>query len=299
MNAGRPSRTAVLVCQGRAAADGRLGVGSFADPVARQLLDEDERWLVDEARSDVLPTRLHERVAVESVRACAQLMVARTVAIDRAVCETVRGQQPGRQVVILGAGLDSRPWRLDCLRGHDVYLVDHEASLADAARRAAGLIPVTRLTRVAVDLSTARLDTVLEAAGHAQATPTTWLWEGVIPYLRRREVEATVAAIARRSSPGSVLVANYQQATLVTTWGRRLGRLLTWAARIDDPLAGEPWRSLWRPLEVAALLAAHGFRVDTDENLAVAAARLGLPARSPRSLESGRVLVAQAQLAAT
>jgi hypothetical protein len=31
------SRTAVLVCQGRAVADGRVAVGRFADPVARRL----------------------------------------------------------------------------------------------------------------------------------------------------------------------------------------------------------------------------------------------------------------------
>ena len=33
------SATAVLVCQGRAVADGRLGVGRFADPVADTLID--------------------------------------------------------------------------------------------------------------------------------------------------------------------------------------------------------------------------------------------------------------------
>jgi hypothetical protein len=31
------SSTAVLVCQGRAAADGRFAVGRFRDPVAREL----------------------------------------------------------------------------------------------------------------------------------------------------------------------------------------------------------------------------------------------------------------------
>jgi hypothetical protein len=33
------SSTAVLVCQGRATADGRYAVGRFSDPIARELLD--------------------------------------------------------------------------------------------------------------------------------------------------------------------------------------------------------------------------------------------------------------------
>ena len=37
------SSTAVLVCQGRATADGRYGVGRFSDPIARELLDPADR----------------------------------------------------------------------------------------------------------------------------------------------------------------------------------------------------------------------------------------------------------------
>lgn len=292
---GRASRTAVFVCQGRAAADGRLGVGSFSDPVARQLLDESELWLVDEARSEVLPTRLHERMRVESIRACAEVMVPRTVAIDHAVCETVlrhEGPRP-RQVVILGAGLDSRPWRLACLRNAEVYLVDQPASLADAVRRTHRLQQLpARLVRVAVDLSQQSLHDALADAGHDPARPTTWLWEGVIPYLTRVSVDEVAGAMGQRSCPGSALVANYQQRSAVTTLGRRLARLLARIARLDDPLRDEPWRSLWQPQELAELLRSHGFRVDTDEDLVAVSARLHLSVGQRRSLASGRVLVA-------
>ena len=45
---GEASRTAVLVCQGRAAAHDRIAVGRFSDPVAMSLLDDDERIVVEQ-----------------------------------------------------------------------------------------------------------------------------------------------------------------------------------------------------------------------------------------------------------
>lgn len=49
------SRTAVLVCQGRAAADGSVAVGRFSDPVAVRLLRAEERTPVDDVRAGVPP----------------------------------------------------------------------------------------------------------------------------------------------------------------------------------------------------------------------------------------------------
>jgi O-methyltransferase involved in polyketide biosynthesis len=112
----RASRTAVLVCEGRACADGRLAVGAFSDPVAAQVLREDERRPVEQARAGELPSDLRERLAVEGVRAVAEGVVPRTVAIDEAVREAANGQ-----VVILGAGLDTRAWRLAELRDAAVF----------------------------------------------------------------------------------------------------------------------------------------------------------------------------------
>ena len=49
------STTAVLVCQGRAAAHGRLAADRFSDPVAERLLDPDERTVVEQARAQRPP----------------------------------------------------------------------------------------------------------------------------------------------------------------------------------------------------------------------------------------------------
>jgi methyltransferase (TIGR00027 family) len=283
----RASRTAVLVCQGRAVADGRAAVGRFADPVAVRLLRDDERRAVDQARAPELPSDVRERLVVEMLRATAQGMVARTVAIDDAI--TAAGH---RQVVILGAGLDTRPWRLGALRDALTFAVDHPASQADARERSEGLTPVGPLEFVPVDLSTDDLGAALVRAGHDPAAPTTWVWEGVVPYLAADDVRATVAALAGRSAPGSVLVVQYQTRSWTATAGRQLSRLVLRLTRTADPLAAEPWRSLWSPKAMAQLLGAHGFDVATDDDLLTIAGRLGSPATSRRSLTNGRVAVA-------
>src|SRR4051812_45949517 len=95
------SHTAVLVCQSRAAAHGRIVPRRFADPTALSLLHDDERELVRKVREGTPPGPWRERVEYEMVRATAEVMVPRTIAIDDAV-----RQGPHEQTVILGAGLD-------------------------------------------------------------------------------------------------------------------------------------------------------------------------------------------------
>ncbi|WP_327176579.1 class I SAM-dependent methyltransferase [Streptomyces sp. NBC_01335] len=289
------SRTAVLVCQGRAAADGRGAAGRFADPVAVRLLRPAERVPVDAVRAGA-PGEAEDwksRAAYESVRACAEIMVPRTVAIDDAL-----RAHPNPQLVVLGAGLDSRAWRLAELAETDVWEVDHPASqedkrarLADAATLAdagpladAGTLAATaRSVRFTpVDFATDDLGSVLRAAGHDAAVPTTWLWEGVVPYLTRDEVRATVRAVSGRSAPGSALVLNYQAPSLKASVGRLVARVLS-----SSVTAKEPWRSLWKPQHMAALLAESGLRVDRDEDLLTIAERLDSGARGRASLRSG------------
>ncbi len=63
----------------------------------------------------------------------------RTVILDRALAAS----PPVEQVVILGAGLDSRAWRLDSLKDTVVFEVDFPAS--QAWKRAARRSPWVRI----------------------------------------------------------------------------------------------------------------------------------------------------------
>jgi methyltransferase (TIGR00027 family) len=282
------SRTAVFVCQGRAVADGRLAVGRFGDPVSAKLLRPEERMPVQTARSATRPADWRERVAVESLVSCAEVVVPRTVAIDEAIREAGH-----RQVVVLGAGLDSRPWRLAELADAVLFAVDHPSSQADVRDRSAGLVPLCRrLELVAADLSRDSLGAGLGRASHDPSAPTTWIWEGVVPYLAPAEVETTLAAVRARSALGSVLVVQYQTRAWLNILARRLAGLTARLARLDNPLADEPWRSLWTAARMAELLGRHGFTVRSDEDLLAIADRIGSPAGRRRSLAAGRVAIA-------
>ena len=274
-------------------ADGRAGVEPFADPVAERLLSEAELEPVRLARRRELPDDGRARLAVQSVSACAAVMAPRTVLIDTAVSRTLE-QSGAWQVVLLGAGLDGRPWRLPALRGITVFSLDHPASQADLRRRAETLpSPVCDLRFVAVDLTHEPLGPRLAAAGHDPLRPTVWIWEGVIPYLSRPQVTATLDALTGISAAGSVLVAQYQSRSLSAQVGRRVAGLVSRLSGAVSPLAGEPWRSLWSERQIARLLADRGWVVDSDVSLIESTARYDTPYGSAGSLANGRVAVAR------
>lgn len=282
------SRTAVLVCQGRAAADGRLARDVFSDPVAYELLTPQERTAVDRVRASMVPSGWAPRFGYESVHACTEIMVPRTVAIDDAI-----RYHPHRQLVILGAGLDSRAWRMSELADVDVTEIDHPASQADKRARVGTRRPLARAFRyLPVDFATDDLGRALEAGGHDPDVPTTWVWEGVIPYLTRSDIVATLNAVGGRSARGSTLVVNYQTPSLRARAGRVMVAVLARLGSTAPVTSGEPWRTLLTPAQAARLLADAGFGIETDDDLLEIAGRIGLTTQRVTSLTNGRVAVA-------
>ncbi|MFC7275449.1 class I SAM-dependent methyltransferase [Paractinoplanes rhizophilus] len=277
------SRTAVIVCQGRAAAHGRLAPDRFADPTAMPLLRAEEQAQVHLVRRGQPPAGTKPRLGYEMIRASAEIMVPRTVAIDDAVRAA-----PTEQVVILGAGLDGRAWRLP-LSGATFFEVDHPASQQDKRDRAESLDGAPPVF-VPVDFARDVLTDALESAGHRADAPTVWVWEGVVPYLTRPEVTATVAAVAARSAAGSRLIVNYQSPSLVSDLIRKT---MSAVFRTTGPWAGEPWRSAWSPAAMSRLLALHGFAVRADNDLLTVATGLGVRLSQRSTLKNSRVAVAE------
>ena len=112
-----------------------------------------------------------------------------------------------RQVVILGAGYDTRAARLP-RAGVRYFEVDHPDTQAAKRARLAALpgYPVDAATYAPCDFE--REDPIdrLRAAGLSAHAPTLVLWEGVVPYLTEAAVRATAttlatAAGARRPGP--------------------------------------------------------------------------------------------------
>jgi methyltransferase (TIGR00027 family) len=278
-----------MVCQARAAADGRLAAGRFADPVAVALLREQERTVVRQVRLGQPPSGWRPRMEFESVRATAEVIVPRTVAIDDALRSRLTPQ-----LIVLGAGLDSRAWRMPELAGVDVFEVDHPASQADKRGRLDAMTPRARsVTFVAVDLTSQRLDEALVGAGHRSDVATTWIWEGVVPYLRSRDVVATLRAINVLSAQGSRLIVNYQSPSMGAALGRLAARAMAAVGGGANPWSSEPIRSTWHRRHMDALLARDGFPVVTDDDLLMLARRLDMRINQTTSLRTGRVAVGE------
>lgn len=289
MREGHESRTAVLVCAARAMAHGRTEVARFSDPTALALLPEDERARVERWRREPGPPRdLRERLRWYSTFANERIMVPRTVAIDDAIREAALPQ-----LVNLGAGLDGRAFRMTELAGVSVFEVDHPASQATKRARARALTPRARELRwVGVDFARDDLDARLAEAGHDAATPTFWLLEGVVPYLTMPQLEATLAVIARRSAKGSRLAIAYLAPSRLKTLSLLISRLSRPFG--NDVFEHEPQITFLRPEEMRALLARHGLRVISDEDLATISARLGAElARFGRIARAGGIAIAE------
>ena len=115
-----------------------------------------------------------------------------------------------RQVVILGAGYDTRAARLP-RAGVRYFEVDHPATQQAKRERLAQLdgYPVDAATYVTCDFE--REDPIerLVANGFATTEPALVIWEGVVPYLTDGAVRATATRLASGLDPRSLVAFDY------------------------------------------------------------------------------------------
>jgi methyltransferase (TIGR00027 family) len=257
---------------------GMTHVKGFEDPTARHFLSPG--W-----------SKLYERVVrksgsesfSEGVRSGSDLLALRTLVIDLRLREALaRGV---RQVVILGAGLDGRAFRLKELAHATVFEVDHPSTQAVKRDRAAGLTSTARsLVFVPVDFEKDSLGEALEAAGHRADEPTAWVWEGVVMYLTLEAVRQTLRTVADRSAPSSTVIIEYH----TPAGGGRGGLLKALVLRFW----GEPQIGLRPPGEMMVELNAVDFRVTSDSGTSDWARHYGIEAPPYAAAHQARILVA-------
>jgi methyltransferase (TIGR00027 family) len=115
-----------------------------------------------------------------------------------------------RQVVILGAGLDTRAARLS-REGVRFFEVDQAASQADKRERLSRFdgYPLNAATFVPCDFERDDFVQVLEKAGLDRRSPTCFVWEGVIYYLAEQAARSMLERVAIEFDPGSLLLFDY------------------------------------------------------------------------------------------
>jgi methyltransferase (TIGR00027 family) len=242
-----------MVAFWRALADvGATTIPGFSDPVARRMLGRTGAWLLrrSERRFSGM-TADERRGAVSRIEGVTLRVVAIDAEIRRAVAAGVH------QVVILGAGFDTRAWRMAELAGATVFEVDHPATQAAKRERTAGIpLVAADLRFVPVDFTRDSLPDALATAGHAADQPTVWVWEGVTMYLGDDALRSTLAAVRSRSAPGSALLAHYHEPP-------QSGRQ-SLVRRVIFRALGEPQVGLRTRAAMQSELDRAGFRVERD-----------------------------------
>jgi methyltransferase (TIGR00027 family) len=161
-------------------------------------------------------------------------------------------------VVILGAGLDTRAYRLTRKVRIPVFEVDLPVNIArklEAVRRVLGGPPLS-VRLVALDLERDDLLTSLAEHGYRTDYRAFFICEGVTQYLSEATVRRTLEGL-RATAPGSRLVFTYVRQDFIDGTNRYGTRTLYRNVRQRRQL----WRFGLQPDEVAAFIAEYGWRL--------------------------------------
>lgn len=115
------------------------------------------------------------------------------------------------QVVVLGAGFDTRAYRIPGIEKARVFEVDHPATQAEKLKRLKKVIdpPPGHVGFIPVDFNAQTLAERLPAGGYDEQGKTLFIWQGVTMYLTPEGVDSTLAFIAGHSGPGSAVIFDY------------------------------------------------------------------------------------------
>jgi methyltransferase (TIGR00027 family) len=186
-------------------------------------------------------------------------VIARTRLIDDWLSKAMHDDRD--QLVVLGAGLDTRAWRLPALARTIVYEVDHPSTSAAKRRRlAAWSADLRRVRFVEVDFDRDDLVDRLEQAGFDVAQRTIVVWDGVTNYLQPESVDAVMRWVAKLPR-GSQIIFTYIDASVLDDPARFKG-----AGTIMNSLrrSGEPWTFGLHPAGLADYLAERRLRLLDD-----------------------------------
>jgi methyltransferase (TIGR00027 family) len=281
----RPSRTARGIAAARA-----VGLAGLHDPLALRFLPPAQRRIVARLRRTVEQGPAGEVTVNTLTAGLAGHAALRMHAIDHAVIDAATSGC--HQVVVLGAGFDTRAWRLDALVNTRVIELDLRDTQAVKQRCLDGVPALAQsVTLRPADLSRDDLADVLATTGHVPAEPTMWIWEAVAPYLPHPAVDQTVTAVARLSATRSRLAMTVAHPDLIGSGA--VARRLSPAARGLFAGIGEPLRSTHDDDAIIDLLTAHGFRdvtVSGSDQWAAAAGhgRVLDPFAAERLVQAGR-----------
>ena len=247
---GLPSRTAVITAAARAIAshDPDPSVRN-PDWLAEHFLGETERKLLAGTPwAKALDDDYREIGQNPEVDTLVRAMLIRTRFIDERLSNAVK--DGATQVVVLGAGFDSRAYRLrHILHNARIFEVDFGPTQDYKKRRISevlGKLP-ENVVYVPIDFTRENLGDVIQKAGYRPDQVSFFIWEGVSYYLPEEAVRGTLKYVATHSAPGSSIVADFLKKSVIDHFGTpvlptdspMVSAALGQAKRMAD--VGEPW----------------------------------------------------------
>jgi methyltransferase (TIGR00027 family) len=164
-----------------------------------------------------------------------------------------------RQMVVLGAGYDTRAYRIDAVKDAvRVFEVDRPPILArktDVITRVLGSVP-DHVTAVPLDLEHEDLWANLARAGFSPELATLFVLEGLVMYLPRGAVERLFDGIARHAPKGSSVLFDCVPQSLADGTLEQEGARIILAYTVER---GEPILSGFAEGELEPFLARLGF----------------------------------------
>lgn len=186
--------------------------------------------------------------------------ICRTRFIDEAVESALA--QGIEQVVILGAGLDTRPYRLSGMEHVSIFEVDlppvQKIKKQRINKHFARLL--TRVAFLPIDFSTQSLEQVFAGTIFDSSKPSIFVWEGVTQYLSEEAVRKTLAFISA-AAPGSILVFTYVLQSVIARCSALPG-----AGKMMDVMAkrGSDWLFGLEPASAPSFLQPFHLEVTED-----------------------------------
>ena len=260
MKAHRPSRTAEHNALFRAIESSRPSeLRVVNDPMAWRFLGMPFRFVALLARNRACRALLCRYIDYRWPGSRTSL-IARTRWIDDYLTRALNSG--ARQVVLLGAGFDSRPYRLAATGRVQFFEIDHPNTSAvkrGHVARSLGTLPA-HVRFVPVDFRRQSVRQALEEAGFDPSERSLFLWEGVSNYLTEESVRETLSFVAGLSA-GTQLVFTYVDDAVIRNPAASIGghEVQQAFARLQ-----EPWTFGIPPDHATAFFEKCGLSLDSD-----------------------------------
>lgn len=173
-------------------------------------------------------------------------MICRTRYFDEKTQQSINNGV--KNVVIIGAGLDTRAYRLQGIEQCQVFELDNVAmsTYKQKTLNSIGHVNQQHVTYLSINFDTQTLQSVLSQQGFDATQKTLFIWEGISQYRSAEQVDEILSFIATCAS-GSELLMTYIIKQAITGNNAKVG-----------------WQFALEPKQVEPLLAKHKLTLQQD-----------------------------------